>query len=230
MNVFWIVQSLFSYKSMATKFLNHIEGEWNGYIAISDSINSPTQKLINASISFVQDESKLFSKVTLFKVSDSTQKKAKIEEIIGQYFLKKDIETNDTLYAITPEGDDYARFRMINTNDYYFFGRGLAFPKNDQFSISYEDLYLDIIFTDQFSNNITICRFIKKDSFNFSKVIFWCALLLTLIICFSYFIYKASDLSDIVSPEEGQYTRKVKAQSIYEDQIKQVQKNKQKED
>ena len=86
MNVFWIVQSLFSYKSMATKFLNHIEGEWNGYIAISDSINSPTQKLINASISFVQDESKLFSKVTLFKVSDSTQKKQRLRKLLVSIF------------------------------------------------------------------------------------------------------------------------------------------------
>lgn len=212
-----IIAGLFNKKPISSSFLQYLNGDWTGYIAKSDNISSSSQKFENATLNFALDETKEFSTLTVSTSSSSS--------IFKKYFIKRLPDSNDTLLVMTNDGIDVINFTIYNGIDInYYVGRGLSLPKNDQFSLSVEEIKLDFVITDQFTNNVTIARFVQGKSVNIYKILLYIGVSLTLLALFCAAIYKASDLSEVVTPEEGENALRTKAESIRNSQIKKAKK------
>lgn len=107
---------------------------------------------------------------------------------------------------------------FLNQNNKSFIMKGEINEKR-YFTTLYDDI-LTISIADKFKSNITLLSFNKINVYHDINIVhhLFKVFILIIIISFSlYFIYKKSDLSSFIKPEEGEEAMKIKNLSIAKD-------------
>ena len=195
-------------------FMNYIDGKWVGRIVKSENIEDvPFSK--NISVQFTKDSERNFTSIIL--TSDDN-------EYDNAFFLQMDKENpeNDTLLVANRFGEPTGKIRIFKQSDMFIF-RGVLAPKNDQMTgLVRSDSFIFSI-TDQFSTNLT--SILLSSTASESKTPFYIQtfLFLSVGVAIVLGIYKVTDLTDVIKPEEAQYTEMIKAKSKRDAKIKEAQ-------
>lgn len=204
------------FATVQEEVFNSISGEWTGKVVYSPTDSMSQNILSDYTLNFVTDPSNTFTTAT---ITNSSSKESKV------LYLKADKDEKDILVIADKENEDITKIRIIPDpkEKFRYVIRGILPPKNDQITVSLEETYLTISITDQFTSNVTMMQFKQETSPVQSSTIVTFGLFITAIVCISVALYKASDLVDVIKPEEAAVAAVTKAMSKQADEKKKQQ-------
>ena len=209
----FLICGFFKHVPIDEGFLNFVDGKWEGRIVKSESIDDiPFTK--NITVKFSKDSERNFTSVIL-ESNDG--------EYDNSFFLQMDPENpeNDTLLIADRFGEPSGKISIFSQGDMYII-RGILPPKNDQITgLVRTDSFVFSI-TDQFSKNVT--SILLSSTASESKTPFYIQTFLFLAVGVTIVvsIFKVTDLTDVIKPEEAKYTEMVKAKSKRDAKIKEA--------
>ena len=195
-------------KSNAETVLKRLETHWEGFMSISADDNS------NVTISFMTMDCNSSPGKLILSCDIQVSK----FDIHTNFFIKAEEEDNTKLLIVNKIGEELCIMKILPVplNDDFVL-RGIHSPKNDQVTISLGFVSLDVAVTDQFSANATVASLRRSSPNHVYNQIGSIGILVIVAACVLFFLYKASDLSDVIRPDEGAAALRIKHTSIATD-------------
>ena len=211
--MFWLVICLFrGSRPVRDRAFDDLSGVWSGCAAVSPTDDIEDFAFSNVSINFEGGTGDNHMKVTLENQTDGS-------EIV--WFMQKDADREDRINLVSPAGEGLGELVVKSVRDGAFYLlRGTVTPKNDQITVSLEENFLSIAVSDQFSANVTVMTFNQEFRNATINYVTKMGLLGTVIITIFVALYKASDLADVITPEEGAEASMIRAASRAQDKKK----------
>lgn len=209
----WLVLGLFGRdRPLRDRAFDDIDGSWSGYAVTSATDDIDDFAYSNMTINFEQGTGENHIRITLTNETDAS-------EIV--WFMQKDPDRADAVALVSPSGDEIGEMIVKSVRDgpFYLF-RGVLKPKNDQITVSLEENYLSIAISDQFSPNVTVMTFNQEFRNATINYVTKMGLLATVIVVVFVAMYKASDLADVIKPDEGAEASLIRAASRVDEQRK----------
>lgn len=210
--LFSTIASYFKSRSNIESMLLNLNGGWKGRAIYFPTSNYEDASYKDIHVTFTFDEVRLFSSIVVKSVD---------ETIDSQYFFRC-AENDNTTLAIANRFNEDIGYLKVNYSDRYFTIRGKLVPSNDQITglLKGENFVLSI--TDQFSENVTTFKLETSEKMSMVSYYNSIFLFIAVVAAISVGLYKMSDLSDIIQPEEAKYTEMVKIQAQREQKIKEA--------
>lgn len=220
--MFWALCFLSTAAKLRERAFNSLVGSWHGHMAASPSEDLEATKYANLSINFEKVDGGNHLVISIVNETENTE---------SVYYLKKDSNDEFGLTIETQIGDLVSdlKVKSVRTDDFYIF-RGLVKPKNDQITVSLEENYLSVVISDQFSANVTIMTFNQEFRNKMINNVLRTGLMFTVVVVIFVALYKASDLADVITPEEARVTDEIVARSKAADRRKNNAEKKEKND
>ena len=208
-------------KSIADYVLKRLETHWEGIMSCSENDYSGiTSSFLTLYCNSSPGKSILSCNINSVKYGSDIN-----------FFIKAEESDNTQLEVVTKIGEEIAKMKILTVpHSDNFALRGFHSPKNDQVTVSIGFTSLDLTLTDQFSPNATVVSLRRSSPNYIYNQIAKFGILITVVACIFVGIYKASDLSDVIKPEEGESALRIKHMSIAADRRNRENERKRKHD